>query len=56
MGATTKRVIAVPGGFSEASIMTVTLSCDHRVVDGALGAIWLQQFRSNLEDPINMLL
>lgn len=56
VGSTTKRVVAANGGFSEAAIMTVTLSCDHRVVDGALGAVWLQAFRSNIEDPVTMLL
>ena len=56
VGTTSKRVVTSEGGFSEASIMTVTLSCDHRVVDGALGALWLQAFRSNIEDPVTMLL
>lgn len=36
--------------------MNVTLSCDHRVVDGAVGAQWLQVFKKLLEDPITMLL
>ena len=36
--------------------MSVTLSCDHRVVDGALGAQWLQAFRTHIEDPVTMLL
>lgn len=36
--------------------MTVTLSCDHRVVDGAVGAQWLAAFRANLENPVTMLL
>lgn len=56
VGTTTKRVVAKDGSFSEASIMTVTLSCDHRVVDGAMGAVWLQAFRSNIEDPVTMLI
>ena len=37
-------------------IMTVTLSCDHRVVDGALGAKWLDSFKSYIENPSLMLL
>ena len=37
-------------------IMTVTLSCDHRVVDGALGAKWLDSFKSFIENPSLMLL
>ena len=36
--------------------MSATLSCDHRVVDGALGAEWLQKFKSYLEKPYTMLL
>lgn len=37
-------------------VMTVTLSCDHRVVDGAVGAQWLAEFRKFLERPETMLL
>jgi pyruvate dehydrogenase E2 component (dihydrolipoamide acetyltransferase) len=40
----------VPG-----NIMKVTLSCDHRAVDGAVGAAFLQTFKELLEDPIRML-
>lgn len=36
--------------------LNVTLSCDHRVVDGAVGAQWLQWFRKYMEDPFLMLL
>jgi pyruvate dehydrogenase E2 component (dihydrolipoamide acetyltransferase) len=36
--------------------MSVTLSCDHRVVDGAVGAQWLSKFRQLLEKPHTMLL
>ena len=36
--------------------MKVTLSCDHRVVDGAVGAKFLQTVQRYLEDPMNMLL
>ncbi len=41
----------VPG-----NVMKVTLSCDHRVVDGASGAAFLQTFKGILENPLNMLL
>jgi len=34
------------------SILTVTMSCDHRVVDGALGAQFLQKLKSYLENPL----
>jgi pyruvate dehydrogenase E2 component (dihydrolipoamide acetyltransferase) len=37
-------------------ILTVALSCDHRVVDGAVGAQWLKVFKEVMEDPQRMLL
>ncbi|XP_053546086.1 dihydrolipoyllysine-residue acetyltransferase component of pyruvate dehydrogenase complex, mitochondrial [Bombina bombina] len=43
-------------GFDVANIMSVTLSCDHRVVDGAVGAQWLAEFKRFLEKPTTMLL
>lgn len=45
-----------PCRFDVASVMSVTLSCDHRVVDGAVGAQWLAEFRKFLEKPVTMLL
>ena len=39
-----------------ATIMSVTLTCDHRVVDGAMGAAYLKAFRGFIEDPMAMLL
>lgn len=42
--------------FREVNCMQVTLSCDHRVVDGAIGANWLQAFRLYIEQPETMLL
>ena len=36
--------------------MSVTLSCDHRVVDGAVGAQWLAEFKKLIENPNLMLL
>jgi pyruvate dehydrogenase E2 component (dihydrolipoamide acetyltransferase) len=44
------------GGVAFASMMTVTLSCDHRVVDGALGAELLAAFKSIVEKPVSALL
>lgn len=43
-------------GMRAATLVSVTLSCDHRVVDGAVGARWLQYFKKYLEDPLKMLL
>jgi len=45
-----KNGAVVPG-----NVMKVTLSCDHRVVDGALGAAFLQTLKSYLENPVMML-
>lgn len=59
VGTTEARVVpsaTAPSGFEEANFLTCTLSCDHRVVDGAVGAQWLQAFKSYLEDPATMLL
>jgi pyruvate dehydrogenase E2 component (dihydrolipoamide acetyltransferase) len=39
-----------------ATIMTCTLSVDHRVVDGAVGAEFLSAFKKLVEDPLTMLL
>jgi len=36
--------------------MTVTMSCDHRVIDGATGARFLQSFKQFIEEPAAMLL
>lgn len=42
--------------YTTGTVMSVTLSCDHRVVDGAVGAQWLAAFKSYLEKPLTMLL
>ena len=44
------------GELAVATVMTCTLSCDHRVVDGAVGAEWLAAFKKIVEDPLTMLL
>lgn len=57
VGGTEKRVVAsAQGEPAVANVMRVTLSCDHRVVDGAVGAQWLQHFKRYLENPQSMLL
>ena len=43
------------GKVEVATVMTVQLSCDHRVIDGALGATWLEAFKGYLENPVTML-
>ncbi|KYR01298.1 dihydrolipoamide acetyltransferase [Tieghemostelium lacteum] len=42
--------------FEQATILNVTLSCDHRVIDGAIGAEWLQKFKDYMENPLKLLL
>jgi len=44
------------GSLVPGNVMKVTLSCDHRVVDGATGAAFLQDFKQFLENPVSMLL
>ncbi|KAF7697087.1 dihydrolipoyllysine-residue acetyltransferase component of pyruvate dehydrogenase complex, mitochondrial [Silurus meridionalis] len=58
VGGSEKRLLPADNekGFDVASMMSVTLSCDHRVVDGAVGAQWLAEFRKFLEKPVTMLL
>jgi pyruvate dehydrogenase E2 component (dihydrolipoamide acetyltransferase) len=52
-----KEVVVKKGeGFGVSNVMKVTLSCDHRSVDGASGAAFLQAFKKYLENPITMLL
>lgn len=50
-----KPVIGKDGAVAVATVMSMTLSVDHRVIDGALGAEFLQQVVSLLENPITML-
>ena len=56
IGAGEKRPIVKNDALAIATMMTVTVTCDHRVVDGALGAAFLKAFKSFLEDPMAMLL
>ena len=51
-----KRPVVKNGALAVATVMTVTLSVDHRVVDGALGANWLKTFKAILEDPLSLML
>jgi pyruvate dehydrogenase E2 component (dihydrolipoamide acetyltransferase) len=56
VGAARRQAIETEaGGVAFASVMSVTLSCDHRVVDGALGAELLAAFRGCVEQPVTML-
>ncbi len=51
-----KRPVVKNDALAIATVMTCTLSVDHRVVDGALGARWLREFKRIVEDPLGLLL
>ncbi|OGN45533.1 MAG: pyruvate dehydrogenase complex dihydrolipoamide acetyltransferase, partial [Caulobacterales bacterium RIFCSPHIGHO2_01_FULL_67_30] len=55
VGAGEQRAVVQNGQIVPATVMTVTLTCDHRVVDGATGARFLQAFKPLIEDPVAML-
>ena len=55
VGAGEPRAVVRGGQLAVATVMTVTLTCDHRVVDGAVGARFLQAFKAMIEDPVTML-
>ncbi len=55
VGAGEKRPVVRGDALAVATVMTVTLTCDHRVVDGAIGARWLAAFRGYIEDPVTLL-
>lgn len=56
VGGIKETVIVKNGEMKIGNIMKVTLSCDHRVVDGAVGSAFLQTFKGLLEDPVRMLI
>jgi pyruvate dehydrogenase E2 component (dihydrolipoamide acetyltransferase) len=51
-----QRAVVKDGALAVATVMTCTLSVDHRVVDGALGAEWLAAFKAIVEDPLSLML
>ena len=56
VGAGEERPVVKDGALAKATVMTVTLTCDHRVVDGATGARWAAAFKGFIEDPMTMLM
>ncbi|KAL0144182.1 pyruvate dehydrogenase complex dihydrolipoamide acetyltransferase [Mucor lusitanicus] len=59
VGGAQQKVVAdetTESGFAVRNVMEVTLSADHRVVDGAVGATWLQAFKGFMENPLKMML
>jgi pyruvate dehydrogenase E2 component (dihydrolipoamide acetyltransferase) len=55
VGAATPQAVVVDGEVRAATVMTCTLSVDHRAIDGALAARWLAAFESKLAHPISIL-
>jgi pyruvate dehydrogenase E2 component (dihydrolipoamide acetyltransferase) len=55
VGAGEERAVVHNGKIEIAHIMSVTLSCDHRAVDGALGALLIGAFKTLIENPVMML-
>ncbi|MGI8840123.1 MAG: 2-oxo acid dehydrogenase subunit E2, partial [Caulobacteraceae bacterium] len=55
VGAGERRPVARGDALAVATVMTVTLTCDHRVVDGAIGARFLAAFKAMIENPIVMI-
>jgi pyruvate dehydrogenase E2 component (dihydrolipoamide acetyltransferase) len=56
VGAGEQRPVVKDGALAVANVMSCTLSCDHRAVDGAVGAQFLAAFKTLVEDPLTMLL
>ena len=56
IGVGEERAVVRDGKVVVATIMTVTMSCDHRVIDGATGSRFIQTFRTFVEEPASMLL
>lgn len=56
VGAGEQRPVVKNGALAIANMMSVTLTCDHRVVDGSIGAEWVVAFKGFLESPLSMML
>ena len=55
VGAIKEKVVKKGDGFAVTNVMKVTMSCDHRSIDGAVGAAFLQTVKKFLENPVTML-
>ena len=55
VGTSEQRAVVKKGELAVATVMTVTISCDHRVMDGAMGAQLLTAFKALIEKPMAML-
>jgi pyruvate dehydrogenase E2 component (dihydrolipoamide acetyltransferase) len=50
------RPVVKDGQLAVATVMTCTLSVDHRVIDGALAAEWIAAFKAVVQDPLSLML
>jgi pyruvate dehydrogenase E2 component (dihydrolipoamide acetyltransferase) len=55
VGTGEERAVVRGGKIEAAHIMSVTIACDHRAIDGALGAVMISEFKSLIENPVMML-
>lgn len=56
VGASSKRAVVIDDQIAMRTIMDVSISCDHRVVDGAVGALFLNAFKKYIESPVLMFI
>ena len=56
VGKIKKQPVVINDQLKAGSVVKVTMSCDHRAVDGATGAVFLQTLKSYLENPLSLLL
>jgi len=56
VGTTSQQAVVTEGVLAVASVMTVTLSVDHRAIDGAVAAQWLALFQRYIEHPLSTLI
>ena len=56
VGGASQRAVVVDGELQVGMVMTVTLSADHRVIDGAVAAAWMAAFVRRVENPLTMLI
>ncbi|MEO7031632.1 MAG: pyruvate dehydrogenase complex dihydrolipoamide acetyltransferase [Herbaspirillum sp.] len=56
VGATEQRPVVIDGALAVAAVMTITLSVDHRAIDGALASKWLATLKYHIENPLSILI
>ncbi len=56
MGGAAQRPVVVDGELAVGTVITVTLSADHRVIDGAVAAQWMAAFVRRIENPLTILI